>query len=86
MSVKNAVKFIEDVYGDEEKRNDLVGKTQATDIVAYANESGYDFSMEELQEGHEQFMEIHGDELSDDELEAVAGGAESVKISITIEF
>ena len=83
MSVKNAVKFIEDVYGDEEKRNELVGITKANDIVNYATESGYNFTMEELQEGQEQFMEVHGDELSDDELEAVAGGT---KISVTIEW
>ena len=74
MSVKNAVKFLEEVYQDEAKQKDLVNSTTADEVIAYATDAGYDFTIEELEEGQEQFYDTHDIELDEEELEAAAGG------------
>lgn len=78
MSVESAVKFLEDIYTNEEKQQELVGSKSANEVISYATTNGYDFTIEELQEGQEQFQDTHDVELSEEELEDAAGGGANI--------
>lgn len=74
MSIQKANDFLEDVYQDEARRQEIVNKTTVDEVIDYANEQGYEFTAAELQQAQKQFYETHDVELDMEALEAVAGG------------
>ena len=72
MSVEQAKSFIEKLNSDEAFLNQVAAAGDNESLLGVAREAGYDFSLEELQQSMPTQTE---EELSDDELEAVAGGA-----------
>ena len=72
MSVEQAKAFIEKLDSDAAFRNRVVTADDNEARLNIAREAGYDFSMEELQQSVPAQVE---EELSEDELEALAGGA-----------
>ena len=74
MSSESAYKFMEQAYNDETFRKELQKEGNVDGLVARAREAGYDFTAQELQSTAIQFYEDKGIELSEDQLEAAAGG------------
>lgn len=74
MSQEQANKFLEEVYQDEVRRQELVSKTTIDEVIDYAQGQGYDFTTVELQQAQKSFYETHDVELDMEALEAVAGG------------
>ena len=73
MSIEAARVFVQAVLNDEELR----GKTanmKPEEVIAFAKEMGYDFTLDELKEVKEEDVE-----LSPEELEAAAGGRYGIK-------
>ncbi len=66
MSVESAKAFIERMKTDEEFSEKVKGCKDAEERMACVKEAGFDFTNEELKEVSEN--------LSDDELDGVAGG------------
>ncbi len=72
MSVENVKAFIEKLNSDETFRNRI---TEASDDEARLNiarDAGYEFTVEEF---NQSVVAQQDEELSEDQLEAVAGGA-----------
>ena len=69
MSKENARVFVQAVLNDEELRK-KTANIKPEEIVPFANEMGFDFTLDELKEVKKEDIE-----LSPDELESVAGGA-----------
>ena len=69
MSKEAASKFVQAILNDAELRI-KTAEIKPEEIVPFAKEMGYDFTLEELKEVKEEDIE-----LSPDELEGVAGGA-----------
>jgi len=67
MSIESAREFLEKYKNDAELVAKLAGKAGPAERMAVAKAAGFDFSYEELAQVNE--------ELSEDELDAVAGGA-----------
>ena len=72
MSKEAASKFVQAVIDDAELR-EKTGAMKPEEIVPFAKEMGYDFTLDELKEVKKEDVE-----LSPDELESVAGGYEHV--------
>ena len=72
MSKENATAFVQKVFDDEELRQ-RTGAMKPEELIPFAKEMGFDFTLDELKEVKKEDIE-----LSPDELEAAAGG--------TIEF
>ena len=72
MSKENATAFVQKVFDDEELRQ-RTGAMKPEELIPFAKEMGFDFTLDELKDVKEENIE-----LSPEELEAVAGG--------TIEF
>lgn len=73
MSKENVKKFYEATKEDVEVNEELLEATAAGNIVEFAKEKGYEFTKEE----HDEFIaEVAAtvSELSDDQLDKVAGG------------
>ena len=68
MSKTAAAAFVKLVMNDEELRQ-RTGALKPEEIVPFAKEMGFDFTLDELKEVKKEDIE-----LSPDELEAVAGG------------
>ena len=66
MSIESAKAFLERVENDEDFRKELVDRTSAEERMKFAKAQGFDFIKEEI--------DSLKDELSDDDLDAVAGG------------
>ncbi|WP_028307983.1 Nif11-like leader peptide family natural product precursor [Desulfitibacter alkalitolerans] len=66
MSVESAKKFLEKMKTDEDFNQKVKGCVDAEERMAFVKEAGFDFTMEEIKEVSEN--------LSDDDLDAVAGG------------
>ena len=73
MSKENAKAFVQAILNDEELR-EKTANIKPEEIVPFAKEMGYDFTLEELKEVKEEDIE-----LSPEELENVAGGDKYVK-------
>ena len=68
MSKDAAKRFVKDLKSDEKIRDKASGLTDVDTILGFAKDNGYDISPDELREACENV------ELSDEELENVAGG------------
>ena len=68
MSKEAASKFVQAILNDEELRQ-RTADIKPEEIVPFAKEMGYDFTLDELKEVKDEDIE-----LSPDELEGVAGG------------
>ncbi|MEN6463491.1 MAG: Nif11-like leader peptide family natural product precursor [Syntrophomonas sp.] len=79
MSVEAAKKFIEKVKSDEDFKAQLSAIKNAEERMAFAKNAGFDFTGEEIKEAA-------GGELSDGDLDAVAGGGASVCGSVCFPF
>ncbi|WP_366923919.1 Nif11-like leader peptide family natural product precursor [Metallumcola ferriviriculae] len=67
MSVESAKKFLEKVKNDEDFKNKLSGLKNEQERLDFSKAEGFDFSVAEL-------TEANGGELSDNDLDEVAGG------------
>ena len=68
MSIEAARVFVQAVLNDEELRRNTANM-KPEEVIAFAKEMGFDFTLDELKEVKKDDIE-----LSPDELEAVAGG------------
>lgn len=93
MSTAAVSEFLEKVGGDQALQADLVKAMQAPNdreaVTQLANDKGFEFTSEELwaevQQRQQEFESRQtAGELSDEELEAVAGGATPTFIFVTI--
>ena len=84
MTATQVTEFLEKVSGDEALQQELAGALAAEDdrqaVTNLAQAKGYEFTPEELwaevQKRHAEVQKQQdSDELSDEDLEAVAGGA-----------
>ena len=66
MSIESAKAFLERVKNDEDFRKELEKKPSVEERIEFAKAQGFDFTTEEI--------DSLKDELSDEELDAVAGG------------
>ncbi len=66
MSIESAKAFLERVKNDEDFRLELEGKTSLEERIKFAKAQGFDFTKDEISEVT--------DSLSDEQLDAVAGG------------
>jgi predicted ribosomally synthesized peptide with nif11-like leader len=66
MSIESAKAFFERVKNDEDFRNSVGENTTTEERMEFVKKAGFDFTKEEI--------EKHTSELSDEELENVAGG------------
>ncbi len=66
MSIDSAEAFIERVKNDEDFRKELEGRTSVEERMKFGKAQGFDFTKEEIGELN--------DSLTDEELDAVAGG------------
>ena len=69
MSIETARVFVQAVLNDKELRGNTANM-KPEEVIAFAKEMGYDFTLDELKEVKKEDIE-----LSPDELESVAGGA-----------
>jgi predicted ribosomally synthesized peptide with nif11-like leader len=74
MSLQSAYKFVEKAYKNEELKDEVQTLESLERVAAFAVDEGYDFTAEELKESALKFYEDHDIELSEEELEAAAGG------------
>lgn len=70
MSIASAVKFVQKIGEDESFKARFEAAKSPEEVILIASQAGFDFSMEELKA---VVGKIQG-ELSDEKLEAVAGG------------
>ena len=66
MSIESAKAFLERVENDEDFRKELVDRTSAEERIKFVKLEGFDFTKEEIDSLKQA--------LSDEQLEAVAGG------------
>ncbi len=66
MSIESAKAFLERVKDDEDFRKELEEQASAEERIKFAKAQGFDFTKEEI--------DSLKDELSDDQMDAVAGG------------
>ncbi|MDD2372177.1 MAG: Nif11-like leader peptide family natural product precursor [Syntrophomonadaceae bacterium] len=67
MSIESAKAFVEKIKSDEEFAKKVQGCKDKEERIAFAKQAGFDFTAEEIKEVSSK--------LSDDELDAVAGGS-----------
>ena len=77
MSVENVKAFFkkletDEVFRDEFTKSEMLKKDNKESILKAAEANGYPFTMNDLKQAQEEMKDI---ELSEDELEKVAGGA-----------
>lgn len=70
MSVESAKMFVEKVKNDEDFRAKLSSFQDGQERMDFAKAEGFDFTVAEINE-------VTGEELTEDELEAVSGGGPS---------
>jgi predicted ribosomally synthesized peptide with nif11-like leader len=77
MSTKAVVRFMEEVDGDHALQAEVEAVSSAEQVVDLARELGHSFTVDDLREVGDRVRAelVHGDELSEEQLEAVAGGA-----------
>ena len=73
MSKENATAFVQKVFDDEELRQ-RTGAMKPEELIPFAKEMGFDFTLDELKDVKKEDIE-----LSPEELEAVAGGRYGIK-------
>ncbi len=81
--MKNLIQFMKDSEEDEAvktKLNELVAKDPSA-VIDYARERGYDFSEKDLDRLGKALLE-QKEELSEEDLDQVAGGGPSVAVAI----
>ena len=95
MSTENIKAFLTEVSKDQALQGEFTKALEAENdrqaVTDLANSKGYEFSSDELwAEVQQQQSEVQkrqeAGELSDEELEAVAGGEVTVSLAITITF
>jgi predicted ribosomally synthesized peptide with nif11-like leader len=72
MSTESVRQFLLAISTDSALQEKLTAVTDSVNFVQMVQESGYSFTLEDLQA---HLAQHNGDELSEDELEAVTGGA-----------
>ena len=76
MSVENAKSFVKKLNSDESFLNQIAGAGSDEARLQIAGEAGFEFSAEELAGVVDQ---LTSEELSEEELDTVAGGAAYIK-------
>lgn len=71
MSAANAIRFVQQIAQDGSLRARVEATRSPDDVVRIGREAGYDFTGEELRTAADT---LRKDELSDSQLESVAGG------------
>lgn len=71
MSEENAIRFLHQIEEDPNLKDKVRSLSNKEELVYLGQEMGYSFTAEEMKSVGEK---ISSDELSDQELEAVAGG------------
>jgi predicted ribosomally synthesized peptide with nif11-like leader len=84
MAKNNVHQLLADAQTREDLQKMFDGVTDVSEITRLAGEAGYEFTADEFREGSAEFYEEHEVELSDEMLEAVAGGVCSSSIIIII--
>ena len=79
MSKESLIGFVKLVVGDRELQAKIDDNTDADSLVAIGAEHGLDFSVDEVDS---LLPSLADDELSDDDLEQVAGGAGRIRKSM----
>ena len=77
MSKETAKKLIAELQTNEELKAKIAGIEDKDELVKIAVQNGYDVTLEEMTEAEKEFragLAAKTDELTADELEAVAGG------------
>jgi len=81
MSADAANALLDRAESDDEFAGKLeASKANSDDLVAVARDEGFDVTAEEVRAA---YLERHGSELSADQLEGVAGGAELLPFAFT---
>ena len=80
MSKETAREFLRQTRVDEELRAGFESREDLNDIVVYAGENGYEFTPEELHESAMEIFEENDIELTEEQLEAAAGGVVTITI------
>ena len=80
MSVESAKAILEKIKNDSEFGAQLEAESDETKRIQFMKDAGFDFTKEEFKQAAKEMAAAAGisDELSDDELEAVAGGSSAV--------
>lgn len=82
MSKSEIERFITDIQSDEALRTELSSKaTGVAAVVAFANAKGYDITADEARD---YMKEQAGQDLSDDELDGLAGGTGAAASGVII--
>ena len=81
MSTERVSQFLLAVSADSVLKQKLAAVTDSVNFVKIAEDSGYSFTLEDLQT---YIAEHNNGELSEDELEAVAGGKRSYALYQTV--
>ncbi|NJN55164.1 MAG: Nif11-like leader peptide family natural product precursor, partial [Anaerolineae bacterium] len=80
MSKETVYEFLSQTRVDETLRSGFESQGNLDDIVAYAGKNGYEFSATEFHEGAMEVFEENDVELTEEQLEAAAGGLLSITI------
>lgn len=80
MSIENAKEFLQRMREDSEFQNKMGSFASRDEAHPYLKEEGYDFTAEEAKIAMKEFSTVGEDgELSDKQLEHVAGGCHVIK-------
>lgn len=83
MSKETARDFLRQTRVDESLREGFESQKSMEEIVAYAGENGYEFTTDELHESTMEIFEENDIELTEEQLEAAAGGMSVLCIATT---
>jgi predicted ribosomally synthesized peptide with nif11-like leader len=77
MSLENAKAFLNKLDNDKEFLNQVAGADDTPARTELARTAGFDFTDDELGQA---INELHGEELSEEDLDSVAGGVKSFTV------
>ena len=86
MSTERAVEFIAETAQNSSLQERLQQVKTPEDILQIAREQGYEFTAEEMNLATQAVEEVASGELSDEELESVAGGFGIPSFSSIVKF
>ncbi|MCP4374637.1 MAG: Nif11-like leader peptide family natural product precursor [bacterium] len=75
MTIESAKAYLERMKNDENFRKECSEKSSPEELIKFVKASGFDFSMEDIDQVKS--------ELSDDEMEMIAGGTNGTYIKIS---
>lgn len=74
MAKQSVHQLLSDAQSSEKLQQMFNGVTDVDEITRLATDAGYEFTADEFRQGKAEFYENHNVELSDEQLESVAGG------------